>query len=287
LQQEHDLLPRTVLARGFDFEGVRVPLISPQGIFRPRVCDFPLSITTVPVREDQPRPYDDIIGTDGILRYRYRGTNPNHRDNVGLREAARRRVPLIYFHGVVPGRYVADFPVYIVGDDPATLTFSVSVDERRFAGLGAIPDDDPAETEVRRRYVTREVQQRLHQREFRERVLEAYRRHCAVCRLKREQLLEAAHIIGDREEHGAPVVTNGISLCALHHSAFDSHLIAVTPDYRVEVRDDVLHETDGPMLIHGLQGFHDQPIRLPRLERNWPDRALLEERYARFLRAAR
>ena len=97
---------------------------------------------------------------------------------------------------------------------------------------------------------TRLVQQRLHQQEFRERVLEAYQRHCAVCRLKRDRLLEAAHIIADREERGAPVVSNGIALCSLlYHAAFDAHfLIAVRPDYRVEVREDVLHEADGPML---------------------------------------
>ena len=112
-----------------------------------------------------------------------------------LREAGRRRTPLIYFHGIVPGRYLADYPVFIVGDDPAALTFTVSVDERRFASLGTLPEshDESVETDIRRRYVTRQVQQRLHQREFRERVLDAYRRHCAVCRLKRDSLLDAAH----------------------------------------------------------------------------------------------
>jgi predicted restriction endonuclease len=62
-------------------------------------------------------------------------------------------------------------------------------------------------------------------------------------------------------------VRNGIALCTLHHSAFDAHLIAVRPDYRIEVREDVLRESDGPMLIHGLQGFHQQQIRVPRSRR--------------------
>ncbi len=283
-----NLLARQVLARGFVFEGQRVPLLGPQGIFKPRVCRLPLSITTVPAREDQERPYDDAFGEDALLRYRYRGPaerpSPDHPDNVGLREAQRHQTPLIYFHGIVPGRYAAEYPVFIVGDDRANLTFTVSVDDRRFAALGNTADE-LSETTIRRRYATRLVQQRLHQQEFRERVLEAYQRHCAICRLKRDQLLEAAHIIGDRELGGAPTVTNGIALCALHHSAFDAHLIAVRPDYRVEVREDVLHETDGPMLIHGLQGFDDQPIRLPRIERLRPDRDRLEARYELFRRA--
>lgn len=46
-----------------------------------------------------------------------RGTNVGHRDNVGLRTAMQQQIPLIYFLGVVPGRYMASWPAYIVGDD--------------------------------------------------------------------------------------------------------------------------------------------------------------------------
>ena len=112
----------------------------------------------------------------------------------------RRQTPLIYFLGIVPRHYVAAYPIFIVGDRPERLSFSVSVDDRQFASLGNV-DAEPAETAIRRRYVTREVQRRVHQREFRERVLNASQRHCAVCRLKRNELLDAAHI-GDTEEHG-------------------------------------------------------------------------------------
>lgn len=279
------LFDRRELQRGFVFEGERVPLQAPPGIFKPRVCTLPLSITTVPAREDRPRPYDDAIGQDGLLRYRYRGNDPNHPDNAGLRAAMQQRVPLIYFHGIVEGKYEADYPVFIVGDFPESLTFTVTVDERRFASLGNVAED-PAEADIRRRYVTRTVQQRLHQQEFRERVLAAYQRHCAVCRLKREQLLEAAHIVADREERGVPVVPNGIALCTLHHAAFDSHLIAIRPDYHIEVRQDVLEESDGPMLIHGLQGFHEHTIRLPLRAHLRPDAHLLQIRYELFRQVA-
>jgi hypothetical protein len=41
--------PREVLRRGFDLDGVRVPLVGPQGIFKPAVLpELPLTITTVP-----------------------------------------------------------------------------------------------------------------------------------------------------------------------------------------------------------------------------------------------
>ena len=31
-----DVLPRSILAQGFEFEGQRVPLVAPQGIFKPK-----------------------------------------------------------------------------------------------------------------------------------------------------------------------------------------------------------------------------------------------------------
>jgi hypothetical protein len=40
------------------------------------------------------------------------------------------------------------------------------------------------------------------------------------------------------------------------------------------------------MLIHGLQGFHKQPLRLPSRKAWMPDRQLLEARYSRFRRLA-
>jgi putative restriction endonuclease len=65
------VLPRTLLEKGFEFEGERIPLISPQGIFKPRYPDHPLSITTSPKG-----PYDDSFSSDGYLLYKYRGTDP-------------------------------------------------------------------------------------------------------------------------------------------------------------------------------------------------------------------
>ena len=78
LAPEDGGLRRRVLERGLDYHGQRVPLMGPQGIFKPRLCNVPLSITTVPIVEGETRPYDDAFGDDGLLRYRYRGTNPSH-----------------------------------------------------------------------------------------------------------------------------------------------------------------------------------------------------------------
>lgn len=82
-------------------------------------------------------------------------------------------------------------------------------------------------------------------------------------------------------------MSNGIALCSLHHAAFDAHMMAVRPDYQIELRHDVLEESDGPMLIHGLQGFHGKLIRVPSRERLRPDAHLLEIRYEMFQQASR
>jgi putative restriction endonuclease len=52
------------------------------------------------------------------------------------------------------------------------------------------------------------------------------------------------------------------------------------------VRPSVLRESDGPMLVVGLQQIHGQPIHLPRRTIDLPDRARLERRYELFRQAA-
>jgi len=142
---------------------------------------MPISIATAPVRQGEPRPYDDGLDEQGLLSYRYRGTDPRHRDNVGLRLAMQRRVPLIYLYGVVKDEYMPVWPVFIVGDDPSALTFEVAIDDRQ---LGLLTSAAPADqiAEARRSYVTTLTVRRLHQTTFRTRVLNAYRETCAICR---------------------------------------------------------------------------------------------------------
>ena len=278
-----DVLPWPVLIRGFDFKGARVPLVSMQGIFKPRVCELPLSIRTA-----IDGPYDDRAGEEGRFLYAYRGTNPKHSDNVGLRELMRRRIPLVYFFGLLKGRYLAAWPVFVVDDDPRALTFTIQLDDAAVLDLGVSAAPVALSYEhggdERRRYVTRELQVRLHQRSFRERVLRAYRSRCAVCRLRHHELLDAAHIVPDSEA-GAPRVPNGLALCKLHHAAFDKLFVGVRPDGIIEVRRDILEEEDGPMLLHGLKRLHRTRLHAPRRAEDRPDPDLLGIRYERFVAA--
>ncbi len=273
-----DVLPRELLREGFEFQGKRIPLVAPQGIFKPKLLNLPLSITST-----TKGPYDDQFGSDGFLHYRYRGTDISHRDNVGLRDALRTNTPLIYLHSILPGKYLAVWPIFIIGDDPASLTFKVALDDLSVLdSSGSFKVSE--EISVRRAYLTATVRTRLHQRSFRERVLAAYQSQCALCRLRHLELLDAAHIIPDREPDSRTTIDNGIALCKLHHAAFDSFIIGITPDYIIKVREDVLQEYDGPMLEHGLQDMHNSRLILPKNREWWPDRELLDVRYGRFRR---
>jgi putative restriction endonuclease len=281
LQQMHaDNIPRAKLQEGFVFEGQRVTLVGPQGIFKPAMLpELPLSITTVPIVEGRARPYEDEWSEDGLIRYRYRGTDPHHYQNVGLRVAMQRQVPLVYLFGTVPGHYAAAFPAYIVRDDPGALTFTVAVDDYLMDTSQEPFVEDPT---PRRAYVTRLVRARLHQEGFRQRVIRAYQQKCAICRLRQLELLDAAHILPDTDPRSQPIVPNGLALCRLHHAAFDRNVLGVRPDYHVEIRRDVLDEIDGPMLVHGLQGFQDATLLVPRAVRLRPNRDFLAERYELF-----
>ena len=273
-----EVLPRTLLQEGFIFEGNRVPLIAPQGIFKPKILDLPLSITTT-----THGPYTDQYGLNQLI-YSYRGTNPDHPENAGLRKLMQLNRPLIYFYGIVPGRYLAVWPVYITGDNPGQLSFNVSVDDMANFVVDDVKIPAIHETAIARRaYITATVRVRLHQHSFRERVIAAYQSQCSLCRLRHIELLDAAHIIPDNEPEGEPLITNGISLCKLHHAAYDSLILGVSPDYVIHVRQDVLEEHDGPVLQHGLKELNGNRIILPRETRNWPSQDALSNRFELFM----
>jgi putative restriction endonuclease len=273
-----------VSLESFGLDGRRIPLVGPSGIWKPATCELPLSITTT-----FDSSYDDSEDPQtGTLGYAYRGIDPQHRDNRGLRRAMAERVPLVYFYAIEPGMYIAAYPVFIVEDHPQQLRFSVQVDDL-LATISDTPDRFAARedlAEPRRAYVTGTFRRRLHQVAFRERVIRAYGERCALCRLRHTELLDAAHITPDSDLEGEPVISNGIALCKLHHAAFDRFFFAIRPDYIIEVRPSVLRESDGPMLVVGLQQINGQVIHLPTRAINLPDRSRLERRYEQFKQSA-
>ena len=188
------------------------------------------------------------------------------------------RRPLIYFVAVDRGVFDAVFPVYILNDNIAMNQVTLVADQPT-AALAFI--DEPVAA-AGRAYATRAVMQRLHQQHFRRIVLAAYRNQCAICRLKYLDLLDAAHILEDKHPKGEPIVTNGLGMCKIHHSAFDARILGIDHSARVHIRVDVLKKKDGPMLRHGLQELHGARLTLPTKTHLRPNRDFLAERFAEF-----
>ena len=276
------------LKRGFTFEGERIPLVNPQrGIFKPRQMQYLLSIRTVFPRpgkrvwyDDQRQVHSQIFESREAVDYAFMGKNPDAADNRWLREAFENRIPVIYFLGVAPGLYQAIIPTYISGWDANVLK------ARIVFGIQDQADYVAPESVSERRYALQTVKQRLHQASFREAVISAYNGRCALSGLPEQRLLDAAHIISDKDERlGQPVVPNGLPLSKIHHAAFDAHLIGIDPDYRLHVSERLLHLHDGPML-EALKQLDGGKLHLPNREKDYPDRDRLSLRYEQFVVAA-
>lgn len=288
LSQLRDHLTATELKAGFIYDGRRFPLINPQrGIFKPQSMRFLLSIKTVFPKpgakvwyDDQREVHRQIFDGEETVDYAFMGQNPDSADNRWLREAFENQVPIIYFLGIAPGRYQAIIPAFIAGWDAQALKACVA-----FGLAGESTLRLPAEA-IERRYALRQVKQRLHQASFREAVISAYGGRCAFSGLPEPLLLDAAHIISDKDERlGHPIVPNGIPLSKIHHAAFDAHLIGIDPDYRIHVSERLLAQTDGPML-EALKGLDGGVLHRPSRPQDWPDRDRLALRFEAFVKAA-
>lgn len=277
----HRLATRVAQSGGFltraelsDFDlgnGIRRRLIdTSKGIWNPRDLNATLSIVSSP-----DGPYDDREVEGGLFRYDYR-VGSVEGDNTKLRRAMELDLPLILLRKI-DGAYVPIFPVFVIDDDLARRQFVIAVDEALHI-LARPSDLSPIE----RRYAEQITRRRLHQATFRGMVVRAYGVRCAVCRLRHGDLLDAAHITADSDEAGLAIVTNGLSLCKIHHAAYDRQLLGITPTYKVEINRRLLDEVDGPMLKHGLQEMHGTTIELPTRRAQHPDRTRLAGRYELF-----
>jgi putative restriction endonuclease len=226
-----DVPYRGGLDRGFPHGGRRIPFLSPQkGIFRAAAQTGPAALS---INTSSKSPYGDAEVEDGYL-YAYRSGAVDQPDNRALRYAYTEQIPIVYFVATRPGWYRPLYPSYILDDDPTQQRVLVS--PGRMIGPLDEPEPTPLENQIERRYAVRESRVRLHQAVFRGRVLRAYSSTCTICRLKEVRLLDAAHIAGDLEANGEPIVPNGLSLCSIHHPRSTSSSSASRPTTRCAYR---------------------------------------------------
>jgi len=198
-------------------------------------------------------------------------------------------LPVVWYVGIgfVPGTktqlYKAEYPVYLIGEEPSNHEFVVALESDQ----RILPKGEPAEVqEIARRYNTRIAKVRYHQPVFRARVIHAYEERCAVCRLPFPELLDAAHIQPD-SEGGSTRISNGLSLCKIHHGAYDANIMGISPDYVIEIKESVLATFDGPTLQFSLKEMHGESLRqIPSDKASRPDRDLLANRFEAFQKAS-
>jgi putative restriction endonuclease len=265
-----------VLSEGFPFRGQRIPFLNYQkGIYRAAAQRGPAALS---IQTSAKSPYADEETVEGFF-YDYRAGSADQPDNRALRAAAELGVPIVYFVASRSGLYRPLYPYFVTQDFPAERRVLVSPGKL----IGPIDELDPVPVldPIEREYVVRETKVRIHQGRFRGAVLLAYRDQCAICRLREIRLLDAAHIEPDTSPTGEPLVTNGLSMCTIHHRAFDQNLVGISPDYEVRVSQRLLGDVDG-LMLEVLKGFNGQTIHLPRRHAHYPDRDRLATRFERF-----
>jgi putative restriction endonuclease len=271
-------VPYPALVAGFNFRGTRIPFLNRAfGIYRAAVQRGPaaLSINSAFAQKR----YQDEGTADGVL-YRYQDGPIDNHFNSWLRNAHTLGVPLVYFVGTRPNWYRPEYPAFVEEDYPAERSVLISFGRM----VGPYDEREPIHINdsIERRYVVRLVKQRIHQAQFRGAVVPAYHDRCAICSLRQIRLLDAAHIVPDAEESGQPLISNGLSLCSIHHRAFDEDLVGVSPDREVRVSPRLLDDEDGPMLDL-LKTFDRAALQVPTKATWQPDQERLALRFQRFL----
>ena len=261
----------------FQFAGEKIRLIDPQGgIWNPSASwtlTDPLR-ATLSINTTLSGVYDDQEISGGLWRYDYQ-TGGSEGKNSKLRLAWESQLPVLWLRQQAPsGRYVP-YIVFVVDDKPEDSFCLIAPDLSLSITL-------KNGNEIERRYAERLMKQRLHQPAFRARVLNAYDVRCAVCNLQFGELLEGAHITPDSDDRTSTSINNGISLCKMHHAAYDKAFLGIDADYVVKIRADILEISDGPMLQYGLQQMHERELILPEKRENWPDISRLSLRFFEF-----
>jgi hypothetical protein len=136
--------------------------------------------------------------------------------------------------------------------------------------VDALPEFDPAQCVDARARRLRLIVERRGRPEFRDTLLAAYERACAMSGCDVESVLEAAHIFpyaGPASNH----VQNGLLLRADLHTLFDADLVTVDPDTYVIAVDETLRASEYGHL-------HGRGLRIPRSADQQPSRHALRAR---------
>ncbi len=138
-------------------------------------------------------------------------------------------------------------------------------------------DSSADENQATRRHEIVQIVRAYRDARFRPAVMRAYNRRCAICQYAMK-LVDAAHIIPVSDPHSTDEITNGIALCGVHHTAYDTGLLGIQSNYRIIVNPQQEHRLAELRLGNGLPDFKGrlpQAITLPSVIETRPDPAKL------------
>jgi len=117
-----------------------------------------------------------------------------------------------------------------------------------------INDTDIKKVTDKRQSVAVSVRRILRDISFRDRVLTSYLFRCSVCGIQLE-LVQAAHLVPVSAPGSTDETSNGISLCAIHHLAYDKALISIGDDYRIILSSSSLRNLKDAKRDDGIKDF--------------------------------
>lgn len=125
------------------------------------------------------------------------------------------------------------------------------------------------------------VRQRVNQQFFHDAVLCSYENRCCITGIGHQQLLEACHISSWREDvKNRTNPRNGLCMNPLFHKAFDRFLFTVTPDYTVEISEQMIDSVEDTSFRKYLVSINGTSILMP--EKFSPDKNLLSAHYEQY-----
>ncbi len=125
------------------------------------------------------------------------------------------------------------------------------------------------------------IKQRVNQSFFRAAVMSSYNFHCCISGVAIPELLEACHIIdwADCEEQRTNP-KNGLCMNSFFHKAYDRYLLAITPDLRIEISDELLQNTEDKAFYIYLKGLKGKEIVKP--DKFLPKKEFLDIHYNKY-----
>ena len=125
------------------------------------------------------------------------------------------------------------------------------------------------------------TRQRINQQFFRDAVLCSYQNHCCITGISNRQLLEACHISSWRDDvKNRTNPRNGLCMNPLFHKAFDNFLFTVTPDYKIEISEQMIDGANDAFFRDYLFSIKENNIIMP--EKFYPDKNLLAIHYEQY-----